>query len=314
MFEEIYKKIKEYKNIVIVRHIGVDPDALCSQLALRDAIKNKFPEKEVLAIGSGSQKFIKIGKLDKNKKLDNALLIVLDTPDRKRIDGALIENYSYCIKIDHHPFIERFADIECIDDTATSACEILMRFFQEVDFEIDSNIAGYLYLGLVSDSNRFLFNSCSGDTFKLVGEYVSKYNLNLENLYPKIYMRDISEVRLEGYISLNMKITDNGVGYIYISDDTQREFNVDSAAAGNMINHFNYIESVPIWLTITEDVRNKVYRISVRSREYTINTICEKYNGGGHKNASGARVKDLNAAYKLIDELDILLKENKDDN
>ena len=38
MFKDIYKKIEEYNTIVIARHIGVEPDALSSQLALRDSI------------------------------------------------------------------------------------------------------------------------------------------------------------------------------------------------------------------------------------------------------------------------------------
>ena len=107
MFNEIFNKIKEYNNIVIARHIGVDPDALCSQLALRDAIKLTFPEKKVIAIGSGSKKFASIGNLDKNEVLEDALLIVLDTPDKKRIDTAILDHYKYRIKIDHHPFIEK---------------------------------------------------------------------------------------------------------------------------------------------------------------------------------------------------------------
>ena len=33
MLKEIFKQIKKYDNIVIARHIGVDPDALASQIA-----------------------------------------------------------------------------------------------------------------------------------------------------------------------------------------------------------------------------------------------------------------------------------------
>ena len=91
MYKELIKRIKEFENIVIVRHIGVDPDALCSQLALRDSIKLTYPDKKVLAVGTGSSKFIHFGKLDKLEKLDNALLIVLDTPELyKTIEDAMI--------------------------------------------------------------------------------------------------------------------------------------------------------------------------------------------------------------------------------
>ena len=134
MFESIYKKIEEYDVIVIARHIGVDPDALCSQLALRDAIKLTFPDKKVLAIGTGSAKFTSIGKLDRIEKVSNALLIVTDTPDKKRVDSVDFSQFSYIIKIDHHPFIEKYCDLEYIDDTACSACEILMNFLKFLVF------------------------------------------------------------------------------------------------------------------------------------------------------------------------------------
>lgn len=308
MFNKIYEKIKEYDNIVIARHIGVDPDAMCSQIALRDSIKLTFPKKNVIAIGSGSSKFSDIGKLDKYEELEDALLIVTDTPDKKRVDGVNPDDFKYSIKIDHHPFIEKYCNLEYIEDSSSSACEIIMKLLKEVPLKCNSDIAGTLFLGLASDSNRFLFNSSTDKTFLLVSEYMKKYSLNLEELYPKIYMRDISEVRLKGYIGLNMKITDNGVGYIIITNDILKEFNVDSASAGNMINDFNYIDGVPIWVTVTEDVKQKLFRVSCRSRGYVINTICEKHNGGGHIHACGARVKTVDEAMKIIEDFDKLLK------
>ena len=65
MYKKILKAIKKYNTIVIARHVGVDPDALCSQLALRDVLRLNFPEKKVFAIGTGSDKFVSMGKLDR---------------------------------------------------------------------------------------------------------------------------------------------------------------------------------------------------------------------------------------------------------
>ena len=78
LYKQIYKEIKKYDTIVIARHVGVDPDALASQLALRDSIKLTFPDKKVSAIGTGSAKFYSVGKLDRLEKVNNALLIVLE--------------------------------------------------------------------------------------------------------------------------------------------------------------------------------------------------------------------------------------------
>ena len=312
MFREIYKKIEEYDTIVIARHIGVDPDALASQLALRDAIKLTFPNKKVSAIGTGSAKFYNVGRLDKLEKVENALLIVLDTPDQKRVDSVDFSSFSYMIKIDHHPFVEKFCDLEYIEDTASSTAEIIMNFIMSVELKCDENIASTLYLGLASDSNRFLFDSCTSKTFGLVSIFLEKYNFELSEVYKKLYLRPMNEVRLEGYIALNMNVTENGLGYIQITNEVLNQLEVDSASAGNMINNFNFIKEVLVWATITEDVKNDQIRVSIRSRGPEINEVAEKYNGGGHKFASGAKLKSFTDAMQLMNDLDnCLIEYNK---
>ena len=51
IINQIYKKIKKYNNIVLARHISPDPDAIASQISLRDSIRATFPNKKVLAVG-----------------------------------------------------------------------------------------------------------------------------------------------------------------------------------------------------------------------------------------------------------------------
>ena len=309
MFKKIYKKIEEFDTIVIARHVGVDPDALASQLALRDSIKLTFPNKKVMAIGTGSAKFFHIGRLDRLEKVNNALLIIVDTPDKRRVDSVDFSQFAYTIKIDHHPFVEEFCNIEYIEDTASSACEIIMNLILNTDLQCDSSIASTLYLGLTSDSNRFLFDSCTSNTFGLVSIFLDRYNFELSEVYRKLYMRPMNEVRLEGYIALNMNVTKNGLGYIQITDEVIKQFEVDSASAGNMVNNFNFINEMLVWATLTEDIKNDQIRVSIRSRGPEINQLAEKFNGGGHKFASGVKLKNFDEAMLLMKELDKLLEE-----
>ena len=315
MYRNLIKRIEEFDNIVIARHIGVDPDALCSQLALRDSIRLTYKDKHVIAIGTGSSKFLSFGKLDKLEEFDDALLIVLDTPDKRRIDGANPDNFKYSIKIDHHPFIEKTCDLEIIEDDKTSTSEIIMNIIKNTDLKCDKDIAENLYMGLVSDSNRFLFNSVTSNTFDLVSYYLKKYKFDLKEVYTKLYLRPLNEVRLEGYISSNIKVSKNGLGYIVISDKIINEYEVDSASAGNMVNNYNFIKEILVWVTITEDIKNKQFRVSVRSRGPEVNKVLENHGGGGHKFASGVRVEKKEEALKIVEELeDLLEKYNSEEN
>ena len=129
-FKEIYKLIKKYNNIVIARHIGADPDALGSQFALKELIKENLKDKKVYAVGATASKFRFMGALDKpeNINLEDTLLIVLDTPDKKRIDGIEeLEEYGCVVKIDHHPFVEEYANVEYIEE-CSSTSQLIFKF------------------------------------------------------------------------------------------------------------------------------------------------------------------------------------------
>ena len=306
MFSDIYKLISEFDTIVLARHVGVDPDAMASTMALKDSILLTFPEKKVYAVGSGSLRFSYFGKLDKVESLENALLIVLDTPDIRRIDGVVLSDFSKIIKIDHHPFVEEFADIEYIDDKSSSASELVLELINETPLLMNNNIASKIYLGIVSDTNRFMFNNSTGKTFNQVSKMIDEYGLEIDKLYEPLYLRPINEVRLEGYIALNLEITENGVAYIKLTKDILDKYKTDAASPGNMINNFNYINEVLVWVFFTEDVKNENIRVSVRSRGPVINTALSKYNGGGHKYASGARIKTMEEADLIIEDLDSL--------
>ena len=60
--EEIISCIKG-NSVYVQMHNFPDPDAIASQIALRDSIKLTFPEKKVYAVGAGVHKFKYLGSL-----------------------------------------------------------------------------------------------------------------------------------------------------------------------------------------------------------------------------------------------------------
>src|SRR5574344_1175042 len=114
IYKQIYREIKAFDTIVIARHIGPDPDAIASQIALRDSIRLTWPDKKVYAVGAGVSKFKYLGSLDHDdlSKIDHALLIVLDVPNFSRLDGIDDLEYDSILKIDHHPAMDIIGEVD----------------------------------------------------------------------------------------------------------------------------------------------------------------------------------------------------------
>ena len=70
-----------------------------------------------------------------------------------------------------------------------------------------------------------------------------------------------------------------------------------------MINNFNFTADYVVWTFVVEDKRNDQIKVSIRSRGPVINAIANKYNGGGHKLASGCRIKTMEEVDKFLDSL-----------
>lgn len=314
--KQIAKKIKEYKEIVIARHIGPDPDALASEIALRDSIKLTYPKKNVYAVGNSVSKFKYFGELDRidDNKLNKPLLIVLDVPNKSRIDGINYNNYDCVIRIDHHPSVEDIANIELVNEHASSTCELITELIYNSKLKINKDIASNLFLGIVADSDRFLLSYTTPKTFKLVTKLIEDYKLDIGSLYKNLYIRPINEVKFQSYIALNMTITENNFGYIKLNKKIIDEFNVDSSAASNMVNNFNFIKELYCWAFSSYDEKNNIHKINIRSRGPIINDVAQKYNGGGHIFASGARIQNEEDVDNLFKELDQRTKEYKDNN
>lgn len=310
----IYKKIKKYDTIVVARHVGPDPDAIASQIALRDAIRITFPQKKVLAVGASVTKFKYFGTLDKEnyEDIENALLIILDVPTLDRVDGIEGLSYKEVIKLDHHPCDAKVADLEIVDDEASSVCQIVAEFIFKTPMKMNESIASNLFLGIVSDSDRFLLSYTTAKTFGIVSKLIHDYKLDFASLYNNLYERPINEIRFHGYLAEHLNLTENGLAYVKITPEILKEYGVDNGTPSNMINDFNYIKEVLAWIFVTYDEAHDIFKVNIRSRGPIINEVALKYNGGGHKFASGARCKTESEINNLLKDLDKVCKNYKE--
>ena len=311
MYKKIIKIIKKYDKIVLARHISPDPDAIASQIALRDSIKLTFPNKEVYAVGAGVHKFKYLGALDKPdlSTLNNSLLIVLDVPNFYRVDGINGLEYDAILKIDHHPAEDIVGDVDWTDSTKSSTCEMIAELLLYSPLAMDTKIAEDLYVGMVFDSDRFLLPNTSAETLKTAYELVKTSNINFVNLYDNLYERSINEEKFRAYLINNIEITENRFGFIFVPSEDLKKFNVEPTSVSNQVNDFYFIKELMCWMFVVYDERNDIYKANIRSRGPVINEVAAKYNGGGHKFASGCRTSDYKVIEALAKELDATCKE-----
>ena len=315
MYKKIIKIIKKYDKIVLARHISPDPDAIASQIALRDSIKLTFPNKEVYAVGAGVHKFKYLGALDKPdlSTLNNSLLIVLDVPNFYRVDGINGLEYDAILKIDHHPAEDIVGDVDWTDSTKSSTCEMIAELLLYSPLAMDTKIAEDLYIGMVFDSDRFLLPNTSAETLKTAYELVKTSNINFVNLYDNLYERSINEEKFRAYLINNIEITENRFGFIFVPSEDLKKFNVEPTSVSNQVNDFYFIKELMCWMFVVYDERNDIYKANIRSRGPVINEVVAKYNGGGHKFASGCRTSDYKVIEALAKDLDATCKKYNDE-
>ena len=318
VYQAIFRAIRRYDKIVVFRHIKPDFDALGTQLGLATFLKDNFPEKEIHVVGDNHVSFTpriypEMEELPNSWFQENKFLsIVVDVGDAKRIADPRFKKGSYKVKIDHHPCVEEIAPRASLLDTEMAAAaelvtDLLLHFKGTV---LTKEAAYWLYTGLVGDSGRFLFSSTKPHTFAIAQALLAT-GLELPPLYQKMYEKTLDSLRSLSYVLGHFQVSPHGVAYYVLPKEVQEELHITPELGKEHVNTFSNIAGIEAWCSITEDPNPKDYcwRISIRSKKKDISGIAFKWEGGGHAQASGAKIKDLSELDAFIADLDALFVE-----
>lgn len=312
----IENAIRKYDRIAIFRHIMPDYDALGTQLGLYTFIKDNFPDKEVKMFGDNHVTFTPRIFPEMHRDGDSwfdrpFLAIIVDVSNKSRIADPRFEKAECIIKIDHHPNVEDFANVNVVDTSMAAASELVVALLLNFKhkYVLSKESATYFYIGIVGDSGRFQYSSTSALTFAVASELISR-KITLNEIYSKMYLKQIDDLAVTAYILNNYKISPKGVAYYVLDSKIQKELKITTERGKENVNLFSNIQGINIWCSITqdEDPKEPCWRISIRSRDYVVNGVATEFGGGGHAQASGAKIKTLAELPKFIDALDALIK------
>ena len=306
--KKILEKIKEFDTIIIHGHVNPDGDCIGSQFGLKYLIEETFPNKKVIITGSASKYVSFLGKptmIEDESIFIGALSICVDCPVYERLSDNRFDKAKYSIKIDHHNDYNEYCDYEYIDSVAPSCTQIITEFYKTFSDELkmSEKAATALYVGMLTDTGRFSHGNVTPKTFECASTLLS-HGVNLEFVNNSLSLETEGALRLKGYCLNNFKITENGFAYITLKYDEFSKFGVGEEVASSLVTSISTMKECPIWALIIEN--SEKIRLRLRSRRPAINELAQKYNGGGHKLASGGTLKnwdDLEEFVKLADEL-----------
>jgi len=310
MFENILQAIKEYDTVIIHRHNRPDGDALGSQIGMKHILLENFPEKTVYAVGDDPRffAFMEDSQMDEipDAAYEGALAIILDTASRHLISDDRYTKAAGSVRIDHHIFCEKIADVEVVDTSYESCCGMVTQFALESGLRLSPLAAKSLYTGMVTDSGRFRYDGTTARTFRLASALLET-GFDTNELFRDLYADDLASKQLKARFLLKIQLTEANVAFIYTTLEEFRELGADTfTVSRGMVNTMADIKGVSIWVNFTETEQGVLCEL--RSNRYNINPIAVKYGGGGHQKASGATVPDRETAMAMLRDLDALTR------
>lgn len=311
-YTRILAAIKRYDRIAIFRHIMPDFDALGTQMGLATWIKDNFPNKEVRVLGDNHVTFTPrvfpvMDSLNEDWFNKPFLAIIVDTANKSRIADPRFKKAKFKVKIDHHPAVESYGKVNVVDTTCAAASELIANMLLSFKgkYTLTKEAAHYLYIGIAGDSGRFQYSSTSSHTFAIAEELLIR-GINLSHIYQTMYVKKIDDLKVTAHILNNFFVSEHGVAYYLLDKDIQKELNITTERGKENVNLFSNIDGINVWCSITEDPKDNCWRISIRSKEKAINQIATKWGGGGHAQASGAKIDNLTQLDAFIKDLDDL--------
>jgi bifunctional oligoribonuclease and PAP phosphatase NrnA len=298
--DQIGRVLRENERFAVLSHIRPDGDALGSQLALALSLQQLGKKVRVWNEDGMLEKYSFLPRADLLTKPPHAaedvdVAIALDTAIQNRLGTAFtaVRSAKIWINIDHHLSNPGYGDLVHVDPTAPATGQIIFDLIKSQGFPFDREIAENLYAAISTDTGSFQYPKTSARTFEVAAELVCT-GINVGQLSQQLYENyPRRRVELLRELLRTMRFErDGGVASFSLALKTAAELQVIPEDNEGLIDYLRAIRGVIVSVFFEELADGKV-RVSMRSKSDAIDVcaICQKFGGGGHTLAAGARVR-----------------------
>lgn len=298
LFKNAMELINESTSIYITSHISPDGDAVGSVFSIYLALKNMGKDVHVI-MPNYSDRFDFLEEIKDSEESVNTseydLCIIADTSSIDRI-SMHEEDYNKAKKklvIDHHLNSKIECDLMIVDSKSPATCQIIYELLVNNNVDIDVEIAKYLYLGILTDTGSFNYQSTTPETLRIIANLMET---GIDFAYICKMINDTMKeerLKLVSYVINNMKTYKKGkIKYVKVTNEVLESLGLDDEDAEGMVNYLRCVKGVDIAIYARE-IEKDTYKISMRSNgNVDVATAAIKLGGGGHTNAAGFTVNE----------------------
>ena len=212
--------------------------------------------------------------------------------DRMPVD-SLRRAGTRILNIDHHHDNTRFGTVNLVDPSASCTAEILWRLAKELGVELTPRIAEALYVGLVTDTGRFMYENTTPEAHRMASELLEA-GVAVHEVYRRLY-EDLPQSRLELLARALTRVERHDDGALTLSHLTRRDFAETGALETDtegIVDHLRAVEGTAVAALVRElvaDGRDRVRKVSLRAVDgrVDVSRIAREFGGGGHPQAAG---------------------------
>ncbi|MDQ7009741.1 MAG: bifunctional oligoribonuclease/PAP phosphatase NrnA [Candidatus Gracilibacteria bacterium] len=317
--KQLGEKIQKAEKIALFSHVRMDPDTFGSSTALYYILEKMGKRVVLLNDEKAPEDFSFLGAnelISTNYNLSNfnpELIISLDAASIGQLAKSYENNKDIIKKlpffvIDHHITNPGFGKINIIDINSSSTCELLFNILKENNLikYIDKKIATLLMAGILTDTNTFYNTNVTPETHKVTAQLLELGADSRTGIFNFFKKKSLLKLQVLAKAITKIKIEknklENGKNIVYtsLSKKDLEELGATDKQTNGIIEYLINIENTEIAF-IVYTLENGTNKCSFRSQNYNVSELAQKFDGGGHKQASGfSSEKDINEIIEQI--------------
>jgi phosphoesterase RecJ-like protein len=296
----VAEEIRAADRFLLTTHEGPDGDALGSLLATHKLLQ-QLGKDSVMFLAAKEfplpveYRFLPLEEVFHEPPVDlvDRLVVFLDCGniDRMPVD-FLRRDDARILNIDHHHDNTRFGNVNLVDTRASCTAEILYRLVRPLGAEITPDIATALYVALVTDTGRFMYENTGPDSHRMAAELIEA-GVDVHDIYRRLYERvPIEKLHLVARaVERIQRLDECRLAVTYISAEDYLETGANESLTEGIIDHVRALEGAEVAAMVRDKSDGGAYarKVSLRSATGTVDVsaIAQRHGGGGHPRAAG---------------------------